>query len=96
MTARAAITFFVALLTAFVAFAGPDQTKPVKSGLVVAGFDRSVTPQDDLYRYVNGGWLSRTGIPDKSPNLAGEIDKTAPRRSDRQQRGHDGVGGDRR
>lgn len=35
----------------------------LKSGLDVAGFDRSVRPQDDLYRYVNGGWLSRTAMP---------------------------------
>ncbi len=35
----------------------------LKSGLDAAGFDRSVLPQDDLYRYVNGGWLARTAIP---------------------------------
>jgi putative endopeptidase len=35
----------------------------LKSGLDVAGFDRSVLPQDDLYRHVNGGWLARTAIP---------------------------------
>jgi putative endopeptidase len=35
----------------------------LKSGLDVAGFDRTVSPQDDLYRYVNGGWLARTAIP---------------------------------
>jgi putative endopeptidase len=34
-----------------------------RSGLDVAGFDRTVVPQDDLYRYVNGGWLSRTAMP---------------------------------
>ena len=35
-----------------------------RSGLDVAGFDRSVQPQDDLFRYVNGAWLKRTVIPD--------------------------------
>jgi putative endopeptidase len=35
----------------------------LKSGLDVAGFDRSVAPQDDLYRYVNGGWLARVAMP---------------------------------
>jgi predicted metalloendopeptidase len=35
----------------------------LRSGLDVAGFDRSVTPQDNLYRYVNGGWLRRTAMP---------------------------------
>src|SRR5260221_2241601 len=34
-----------------------------RSGLDVAGFDRTVLPQDDLYRYVNGGWLSRVVMP---------------------------------
>ena len=39
------------------------RAQSLKSGLDVAGFDRSVLPQDDLYRYVNGGWLARTAIP---------------------------------
>jgi putative endopeptidase len=33
------------------------------SGLVLANFDRSVRPQDDLFRFINGGWLARTEIP---------------------------------
>jgi putative endopeptidase len=33
------------------------------SGLVLGNFDRSVRPQDDLYRFVNGSWLARTEIP---------------------------------
>ena len=33
------------------------------SGLDPGSFDRSVRPQDDLYRHVNGGWLERTRIP---------------------------------
>jgi len=40
--------------------------------------------------------LARAGIPDEPPDLAGEIDKTAPGRFNRQQRGHGGIGGDRR
>ena len=39
------------------------QAQSPRSGLDVAGFDRSVLPQDDLYRYVNGGWLARVGMP---------------------------------
>ncbi|MEZ5498388.1 MAG: M13 family metallopeptidase [Steroidobacteraceae bacterium] len=40
---------------------------PLKSGLDLAGFDRSVRPQDDLYRFTNGQWLADTNIPaDKS------------------------------
>jgi predicted metalloendopeptidase len=36
---------------------------PLKSGLDLAGFDRSVRPQDDLYRFVGGSWLANTEIP---------------------------------
>lgn len=32
-------------------------------GLDTANFDRSVRPQDDLFRFVNGGWLARAEIP---------------------------------
>ena len=37
--------------------------QPLRSGLDVAGFDKTVRPQDDPYQYVNGGWLARTQIP---------------------------------
>ncbi|MDP9178734.1 MAG: M13 family metallopeptidase [Gemmatimonadota bacterium] len=32
-------------------------------GFDTANFDKSVRPQDDFFRYVNGGWLKRTEIP---------------------------------
>jgi len=39
----------------------------LRSGLLLDNFDRSVRPQDDLYRFVNGTWLKNTEIPaDKS------------------------------
>jgi len=34
------------------------------SGLNLAAFDTSVRPQDDFYRFVNGGWLDNVAIPD--------------------------------
>lgn len=38
-----------------------------KLGIDVSGMDRSVRPQDDFFRYVNGAWVDRTPIPpDKS------------------------------
>jgi predicted metalloendopeptidase len=41
--------------------------KPLTSGIDRANFDAAVRPQDDFYRHVDGGWLSRTEIPaDKS------------------------------
>jgi putative endopeptidase len=37
------------------------------SGVILSNFDRSVRPQDDFYRFVNGQWLKNTPIPaDKS------------------------------
>ncbi len=43
------------------------EQKPLVSGIDKSNFDTSVRPQDDFFRYVNGGWLARTEIPaDKS------------------------------
>ena len=33
------------------------------SGIDTSTFDHSVRPQDDFFRYVNGGWLKKTDIP---------------------------------
>ncbi|MDV3220360.1 M13 family metallopeptidase [Intrasporangium sp.] len=33
------------------------------SGLDLTGLDRTTRPQDDLFRFVNGGWLDTTEIP---------------------------------
>src|SRR5262245_66563104 len=49
------------------------QSSP-RSGLDPAGFDRAVRPQDDLYRYVNGGWLARTKIPPERASYAAFIE----------------------
>jgi putative endopeptidase len=55
-----------ALVVATVAAIGfivlPTDQAP-RSGLDAAAFDRAIRPQDDLYRYVNGGWLKATAIP---------------------------------
>jgi putative endopeptidase len=32
-------------------------------GIDTTNFDRAVRPQDDFFRFVNGGWLTRTAIP---------------------------------
>src|SRR5690349_8363981 len=32
-------------------------------GIDTTNFDRSVRPQDDFFRFVNGGWIARTQIP---------------------------------
>lgn len=36
---------------------------PEPEALIKAGFDPSVRPQADLFRYVNGGWIRSTEIP---------------------------------
>jgi len=40
---------------------------PRSLGIDTTNFDRSVRPQDDLFRFVNGGWLKRTPIPNDAP-----------------------------
>ncbi len=35
----------------------------LSSGIDTTNFDHSVRPQDDFYRYVNGGWLKKAEIP---------------------------------
>ena len=37
--------------------------RDLEAGLDPAGFDRGVRPQDDLFRHVNGTWLTKTEIP---------------------------------
>lgn len=39
-----------------------------KSGIDTSGFDQSVRPQDDFFRYVNGGWIERAEIPPDRPS----------------------------
>src|SRR5688572_21358147 len=54
---KAAVGLLLALLT--LAVEGED----LKSGLDLSLLDRAVRPQDDLYRFANGGWLDRAQIP---------------------------------
>jgi putative endopeptidase len=43
---------------------GGDTPSPAMAlGVDTSSFDRSVRPQDDFFRFVNGGWLARTQIP---------------------------------
>ncbi|MGH3801306.1 MAG: M13 family metallopeptidase, partial [Pseudonocardiaceae bacterium] len=67
---------------------------PLGSGLLLAGYDRDVRAQDDLFRFANGQWLRTTEIPaDRSQdgafamlfdqsekNLRAIIDESAARR----------------
>ena len=40
-----------------------EQPVALISGIDKVGMDNSVRPQDDFYRYANGGWLDSTEIP---------------------------------
>jgi predicted metalloendopeptidase len=51
----------------------PPAAPPPKSGLDLAGFDRSVRPQDDLYRFAGGKWLADTEIPPDRSNYGAFI-----------------------
>src|ERR1051325_1568751 len=54
------------LLPVLVSFA---QVEPFGGslGIDVSGMDRTVRPQDDFFRFVNGRWIDKTEIPgDKS------------------------------
>lgn len=56
----------LSLLT-FVTLVGMIRADERPSGIDLDGLDKSVRPQDDLFRHVNGRWLLATAIPaDKS------------------------------
>ena len=43
--------------------AAATHEQALRSGLFLEDYDRTVRPQDDLFRYVNGAWYSNTEIP---------------------------------
>ena len=51
------------LAAALLAACATVSAPPRQSGLDLAGFDKSVRPQDDLFRYAGGHWLDTTEIP---------------------------------
>src|SRR5687768_5000799 len=53
----------VGFSTAAIAEPATAQTAGRALGFDTANFDKSVRPQDDFFRYVNGGWLKKTAIP---------------------------------
>jgi predicted metalloendopeptidase len=61
------VSVFGVLAVAGAAAALVSAQSALKSGLDPSGFDKSVRPQDDLFRYVNGTWLTKTEIPADRP-----------------------------
>ena len=43
--------------------AGTAAAQAPTPGIDTTSFDRGVRPQDDFFRYVNGGWVKKTDIP---------------------------------
>ena len=62
MTYRTPLALATGLALA-VSVAVAQQPAALKSGIDTTTFDKTVRPQDDLFRYVNGGWLAKTEIP---------------------------------
>ena len=60
-------SFVAAAGLAFAVTVVSAQQPALKSGLDLATFDKSVRPQDDLFRHVNGAWLKNTEIPADRP-----------------------------
>lgn len=63
--------------------AASPQTVPAQltSGFDPANFDKTVRPQDDFYKFVNGGWLARTQIPPEKTSY-GSFDELFDRTED--------------
>src|SRR6185369_6659690 len=80
MCKRSVITVFALILAACSkpqpAAEAPKAPKPLVSGVELANFDKSIRPQDDFYRYVNGTWLKTAKIPADKPEY-GSFEKLA-------------------
>ena len=72
--------FLRTIFASAVVIAGATQASAqnLTSGIDTAGFDRSIRPQDDFYRYVNGGWLKKTEIKSDATD-AGAFQELADR-----------------
>jgi putative endopeptidase len=61
MVLRTRSLIFATLVLAVAAWGAPPPSP--KSGIDLAGMDRSVKPGDNFFEYTNGGWLKATPIP---------------------------------
>jgi putative endopeptidase len=59
---------FVASLSPSAQKAAPASAPPRVPGIDTSGMDRSVRPQDDFFRFVNGAWVDKTAIPPDRSN----------------------------
>ena len=61
-------------LAGVVAGCGRSAEAPRHSGVAVALMDTTVRPQDDFYRYANGGWVDQTEIPADLPTIGSFVE----------------------
>ena len=60
---KSALTLAACAIVALAAVASAQQQSTRTLGIDTTNFDRSVRPQDDFFRFVNGAWLAKTDIP---------------------------------
>jgi predicted metalloendopeptidase len=57
------LTLCASVVLPAIASAQQQQSAPRTLGIDTTNFDRSIRPQDDFFRFVNGTWLTKTDIP---------------------------------
>jgi len=62
------LTLALLLTAAVISMSAQNGAPPRIPGIDTAGMDRSVRPQDDFFRFVNGAWVDKTPIPDDRPS----------------------------
>lgn len=82
MTAKIFLTAACVTLLAGCSAQTATTSTSMKSGLLVANFDKTVRPQDDFYRFVNGAWMTKTEIPSDRSNygMFGMLDELSEQR----------------
>lgn len=57
-------------LACFIGVSNAQDTvkRPLVSGIELENFDKSVSPEEDFFRFVNGQWLAKTKIPGDQSN----------------------------
>ncbi len=55
--------FILALAVILCSCSSGDKPAPRKEGLDLVHMDTTIRPQDDMFRFANGGWIAKTQIP---------------------------------
>ena len=63
MKSSRAFTIVCIAAAAIVSVSAQNAAPPRVPGVDTTGMDRSVRPQDDFFRFVNGTWVDKTPIP---------------------------------